>query len=120
MSSSISWRFPGASSMVFSWEMFLAGLAPAGRITLVLWDRLGQKETCQLVKQHVAGFLKEEGQCSGATSSQLLAAALAGQWLERGLPGCGRAPAVGKLLNPGAACHQACRDRGARGGVTTV
>lgn len=46
--------------MVFSWEMFLAGPAPAGRITLVLWDRLGQKGTCQLAKQQVAGFLKEE------------------------------------------------------------
>lgn len=106
--------------MVFSWEMFLAGLAPAGRITLVLWDRLGQKGMCQLVKQQVAGFLKEEGHCSGAISSQLLAAALAGQWLECGLPGSGRAPAVGKRLNSGAACHQACPDRGVRGDVTTV
>lgn len=41
MSISMSWRFPGASSMVFSWEMFLAGLAPAGRITLVLWGQTG-------------------------------------------------------------------------------
>lgn len=111
MSSSISWRFPGTSSVMFSWEMFLAGPAPAGRITLVLWDRLGQKGTCQLAKQQVPGFLKEE-RCSGATSSQLLVGVLAGQWPKRCLPSCGRAPAVGKRLNSGAACHQACPDRG--------
>lgn len=63
--------------------------APARRITLVLWDRLGQKGVCQLVKQQVAGFLKEE-RCFGATSSQLLVGALVGQWPERGLP-----PAMG-------------------------
>lgn len=108
MSSSISWWFPGASSMVFSWAMFLKGPAPAGRITLVLWDRLGQEGMCQLLKQQVAGFLKEE-HCTGATSSQLLVGALSGQWLECCLPSCGRAPAVGKHLSSGAACHQACR-----------
>lgn len=106
--------------MVFSWEMFLAGVAPAGRITLVLWDRLGQKGMCQRVKQQVAGFLKVEGHCSGATSSQLLAEALAGQWLEHGLRGCGCAPAVGKRLNSRAACHPACPDCSVRGHVTTV
>lgn len=119
MSSSISWRFPGASSVVFTWEMFLAGPAPAGRITLVLWDGLGQKGTCQPVKQQVAAFLKEE-HCSGAISSQLLAGVLAGQWPERSLPGCGRAPAAGKHLSSGAACHQACPDCSVRGDVTTL
>lgn len=79
--------------MVFSWEMFLAGrLLQEG--SLVLWGRLGQKGMCQLVKQQVAGFLKEE-HCFGATSSQLLVGALVGQWPECGLAGCGRAPAMG-------------------------
>lgn len=86
MSRSI-WSFPAASCMVFSWEMFLAGLAPAGRITLVLWDRLGQKGTCQLVKQQVAGFLQEE-HCSGPHAGSCSLE----PWLGSG---CGRALAMG-------------------------
>lgn len=112
MSSSVPWRFPAASSMVFSREMFLAGPAPAGRITLVLWDRLGQRGTCQLVKQQVAGFLQEE-HCSGATCRQLLLGALAGQWLWT-------CPGRGDRWNCGAACHQACPGRGVRGDGTTL
>ena len=113
----------------FSWSLFsgvLMGDAPgrAGSCTVawLLWDRLGEKGTCQLGKQQVAAFLKEEHHY-GATSSQLLLCALAGGLPERCLPGCVHVMAVGKRLasmGTGAACCQPCPDRGVRGDVTTL
>lgn len=48
MNSSNSWRFPAASYMVFSLEMFLAGLAPAGRITGALGQTRGRRGRANL------------------------------------------------------------------------
>lgn len=112
-----------------SWSLFSRvlmgdgpGRAGSCRVTWLLWHRLGEKGTCQLGKQQVTGFCKEEHRY-GATSSQLLLCTLAGGLPEHCLPGCECAVAAGKRLvsmATGAACRQPCPDRGVQGDVTTL
>lgn len=60
------------------------GRASCCTVTRLLWDRLGEKGTCQFGKQQVTGFLKEEPPVWGHIQS---AAALHLGWrVARALP----------------------------------
>lgn len=111
MSPSISQRFPGASSVGFSWEMLLAGPAAAWSLSCFGTD-WGRRGHASLESSRSLVSLKKSHRY-GATSSQLLLCTLAGGLPEHCLPGWAHAMATGKCIasmGTSAACHQPCLD----------